>query len=81
MQLLLQPRVSLPARHKILAQMQINVNGCRVSLFYNAIGAVAQCPYNWGVGSAFHLMKIHILFSSALDMARTFIKLTKVHSL
>ena len=24
------------------------------------IGAVAQCPYNWGVGSAFHPMKIHI---------------------
>ena len=22
--------------------------------------AVAQCPFNWGVGSAFHLMKIHI---------------------
>ena len=25
------------------------------------IGAVAQCPNNWGVGSAFHPMKIHIL--------------------
>ena len=42
--------------------MQINVNGCSVSLFYNVIGAVPQCPYNWGVGSAFHLMKIHILY-------------------
>ena len=51
LQSLLQPRVSLPA---------IDINGRRVWLFYNAIGAVAQCPYNWGVGSAFHLMKIHI---------------------
>ena len=31
-----------------------------VGLFYNAIGAVAQYPYKWGVGSAFHRMKIHI---------------------
>ena len=31
-----------------------------VWLFYNAIGAVAHCPYKWGVGSAFHRMKIHI---------------------
>ena len=31
-----------------------------VWLFYNVIGAVAQCPYKWGVGSAFHCMKIHI---------------------
>ena len=31
-----------------------------VGLFYNAIGAVVQYPYKWGVGSAFHRMKIHI---------------------
>ena len=41
--------------------MQTDIIGRRVWLFYNAIGAVAQCPYNWGVGSAFHPMKIHIL--------------------
>ena len=29
-------------------------------VFFNALGVVAQCPYNWGVGSAFHPMKIHI---------------------
>ena len=28
--------------------------------FIMQFGAVAQCPYNWGVGSAFHLTKIHI---------------------
>ena len=31
----------------------INFNGRRFWLFYNAIGAVAQCPNNWGVGSVF----------------------------
>ena len=36
-------------------------------LFYNAIGVVAQCPYKWGVGSAFHQMKIHIF----LDFLQT----------
>ena len=41
--------------------MQINNNHCRVWLFYNEMGAVAQCPNNWGVGSAFHPKKIHIL--------------------
>ena len=38
-----------------------NFNGCCIWLFYNKIGAVAQCPNNWGVGSAFHRMKIHNL--------------------
>ena len=46
----------------MLAWMQTDIIGRRVWLFYNAIGAVAQCPYNWGVGSAFHPMKIHIYF-------------------
>ena len=62
MKLLLQPTASLPARHSMIASDQININHRRVWLFYNEIGAVAQCPYNWGVGSAFHPMKIHILF-------------------
>ena len=44
----------------MLEQMQTDIIGRHVWLFYNAIGAVAQCPYNWGVGSAFHPMKIHI---------------------
>ena len=26
---------------------------------------MAQCPYKWGVGSAFHRMKIHIYVASA----------------
>ena len=60
MKLLLQPTASLPARHSMIASEQININHRRVWLFYNEIGAVAQCPYNWGVGSAFHPMKIHI---------------------
>ena len=60
MQLLLQPRVTHPARHKMLARVQININDCRVWSFFNEIGALAQCPHNWGVGSAFHPMKIHI---------------------
>ena len=38
----------------------INFNSRCIWLFYNEIGAVAQCPNNWGVGSAFHRMKIHI---------------------
>ena len=42
--------------------MQMNINHCRVWLFYNEMGAVAQCPNNWGVGSAFHPKKIHILW-------------------
>ena len=29
-------------------------------MFYNDMVAVAQCPNNWGVGSAFHPKKIHI---------------------
>ena len=37
-----------------------NFNGRCIWLFYNKIVAVAQCPNNWGVGSAFHRMKIHI---------------------
>ena len=61
MQLLLQPRVTHPARHKMLARVQININDCRVWSFFNEIGALAQCPHNWGVGSAFHPMKIQIL--------------------
>ena len=44
----------------MIASMQININHCRVWLFYNEMGAVAQCPNNWGVGSAFHPKKIHI---------------------
>ena len=40
----------------------INFNGSCIWFFYNEIGAVAQCPNNWGVGSAFHSMKIHIYF-------------------
>ena len=46
----------------MLERMQIDLNDRCVWLFYNAIGAVAQCPYNWGVGSAFHRMKIHIQY-------------------
>ena len=46
--------------------MQTDIIGRRVWLFYNAIGAVAQCPYNWGVGSAFHPMKIHIFYINRL---------------
>ena len=38
----------------------INFNSRCIWLFYNEIGAVAQCTNNWGVGSAFHRMKIHI---------------------
>ena len=30
-----------------------NFNGCCIWLFYNKIGAVAQCPNNWGVASVF----------------------------
>ena len=41
-------------------RIQINVNGCRAWLSPNTSSAVALCPYNWGVGSAFPLMKIHI---------------------
>ena len=33
MQLLFQPRVSLPARHNMLERMQLDVHGCRVWLF------------------------------------------------
>ena len=33
--------------------MQTDIIGRRVWLFYNAIGAVAQCTNNWGVGSVF----------------------------
>ena len=44
----------------MIVSMQININHCRVWLFYNEMGAVAQCPNNWGVGSAFHPKKIHI---------------------
>ena len=46
----------------MLARVQININDCRVWSFFNEIGALAQCPHNWGVGSAFHPMKIHIIF-------------------
>ena len=35
-------------------------------LFYNGIGAVAQKPDNWGVGSASHPMKIHIFSDGVL---------------
>ena len=38
----------------------MNINDRSVWLSYNVIGAVAQRPYDWGVGSAFHPMKIHI---------------------
>ena len=51
---------SLPAKHSLIASKQTNINHLCVWLFYNVIGATAQCPYNWGVGSAFHCMKIHI---------------------
>ena len=61
MQLLFQPSASLQTRHSMIASMQININHCRVWLFHNEMGAVAQCPNNWGVGSAFHPKKIHIL--------------------
>ena len=47
----------------MIASKQINIDHRRVWLFYNEIRAVAQCPYDWGVGSAFHPMKIHIYFS------------------
>ena len=53
----------------MIVSMQININHCRVWLFYNEMGAVAQCPNNWGVGSAFHPKKIHILFVSLLILA------------
>ena len=35
--------------------------------FLNVIGAVAQCLYKWGVGSAFHHMKIHIYINLRLS--------------
>ena len=42
----------------------MNINDPSVWLSYNVIAAVAQRPYDLGVGSAFHPMKIHIhLFS------------------
>ena len=43
----------------------MNINDRSVWLSYNVIGAVAQRPYDWGVGSAFHPMKIHILIMQA----------------
>ena len=79
MKLLLQPTASLPARHSMIASDQININHRRVWLFYNEIGAVAQCPYNWGVGSAFHPMKIHILGGASLILF--FISFANCHSL
>ena len=36
--------------------------------FYNAIGAVAKSPYKWGVGSAFHRMKIHIFLDPTIAL-------------
>ena len=48
-----QPRVSLMATQNRPVWIKINFNGRRFWLFYNAIGAVAQCPNNWGVGSVF----------------------------
>ena len=48
----------------MIASMQININHCRVWLFYNEMGAVAQCPNNWGVGSAFHPRKYIFIIMS-----------------
>ena len=66
MQLLLQPRASLPEGHIMIPSIQKNINDRSVWFFCNEIGAVTQYPYNraliWGVGSAFHPMKIHILW-------------------
>ena len=56
----------------MIVSMQININHCRVWLFYNEMGAVAQCPNNWGVGSAFHPKKIHIFKSSLQDAFQLF---------
>ena len=56
----------------MIVSMQININHCRVWLFYNEMGAVAQCPNNWGVGSAFHPKKIHILVLTQLGDIETF---------
>ena len=54
----------------MIASMQININHCRVWLLYNEMGAVAQCPNNWGVGSAFHPKKIHISYEEReIDLA------------
>ena len=69
MQLPLQPKTSIPTKHSMIASKQINIDHRRVWLFYNEIRAVAQCPYDWGVGSAFHPMKIHIQDAYAMKQA------------
>ena len=49
--------------------------------FFDAIGALAQCPNNWGAGSAFHPMKIHILyFKSEIPHLLLILKPTKQKS-
>ena len=60
MKLLLQPTASLPARHSMIASIQINVDHCRVWVFFNELGAVSQCPNNMEVSKAFHPKKIYI---------------------
>ena len=60
MQLLFQPTAYLPARHSMIASIQINVDHCRVWVFFNELGAVSQCPNNMEVSKAFHPKKIYI---------------------
>ena len=66
MKILLQPTLSLPAKPNIL-----------ISLVFNAFGAVALCPYNLGVGIAFHLMKVHRLILSTKD---TLVSTSQLHA-
>ena len=37
-------------------------------MFYNAIGAVAQCPNNWGVGSVFPTLENTYFHGKFLDI-------------
>ena len=53
----------------------MNCNGGSFWLFYNAIGAVAQCPNNWGVGSVFPTLEntyfICFLFETIFEQYQT----------
>ena len=44
------------------------------------MGAVAQCPNNWGVGSAFHPKKIHIFFCATLTWGKFYVSLDKKYA-
>ena len=39
-------------------------------MFYNAIGAVAQCPNNWGVGSVFPTLE-NTYFTKTMTRVKT----------